>query len=37
MSQDSDYASVVQFLLSPAAQFIQGQVIHANGGAYVAG
>lgn len=37
MSQDSDYASVVAFLLSPAAEFVQGQVIHANGGAYVAG
>ncbi|MEJ0065271.1 MAG: SDR family oxidoreductase [Caulobacteraceae bacterium] len=32
---DSDYASVVEFLLSPAAEFVQGQVIHANGGAYV--
>jgi len=37
MSKDSDYASVVAFLLSPAAEFVQGQVIHANGGAYVAG
>ena len=37
MSQDSDYASVVAFLLSPAAAFVQGQVIHANGGAYVSG
>jgi NAD(P)-dependent dehydrogenase (short-subunit alcohol dehydrogenase family) len=35
LSQDSDYASVVEFLLSPAAEFVQGQVIHANGGAYV--
>ncbi len=32
---DDDYAGVVEFLLSPAAQFVQGQVIHANGGAYV--
>jgi NAD(P)-dependent dehydrogenase (short-subunit alcohol dehydrogenase family) len=35
LSDDSDYASVVEFLLSPAAEFVQGQVIHANGGAYV--
>ena len=35
MTQDSDYAAVVEFLLSPAAQFVQGQVIHVNGGAYV--
>ncbi len=35
LSRDSDYASVVEFLLSPAAEFVQGQVIHANGGAYV--
>jgi NAD(P)-dependent dehydrogenase (short-subunit alcohol dehydrogenase family) len=37
LSRDSDYAAVVEFLLSPAAEFVQGQVIHANGGAYVAG
>jgi len=36
LSRDSDYAAVVEFLLSPAAKFVQGQVIHANGGAYVA-
>ena len=36
LSRDSDYAAVVEFLLSPAAEFVQGQVIHANGGAYVA-
>jgi NAD(P)-dependent dehydrogenase (short-subunit alcohol dehydrogenase family) len=35
MSRDSDYAAVVEFLASPAAEFVQGQVIHANGGAYV--
>ena len=35
MSNDDDYAAVVEFLLSPAAAFIQGQVIHANGGSYV--
>jgi NAD(P)-dependent dehydrogenase (short-subunit alcohol dehydrogenase family) len=34
-SRDSDYASVVEFLLQPDAEFIQGQVIHANGGVYV--
>ena len=32
---DDDYAGVVEFLLSDAAAFVQGQVIHANGGAYV--
>lgn len=36
LSRDSDYAAVVEFLLSPAAEFVQGQVIHANGGAYIA-
>lgn len=34
-SRDSDYASVVEFLLQPDAEFVQGQVIHANGGVYV--
>ena len=35
MSNDSDYAAVVEFLLGPGAEFVQGQVIHANGGAYL--
>jgi NAD(P)-dependent dehydrogenase (short-subunit alcohol dehydrogenase family) len=35
LTRDSDYAAVVEFLLSPAAGFVQGQVIHVNGGAYV--
>lgn len=35
MTQDRDYAAVVEFLLSPAAEFVQGQVVHVNGGAYV--
>ncbi|MFI4936053.1 MAG: SDR family NAD(P)-dependent oxidoreductase [Caulobacterales bacterium] len=35
MSRDSDYAAVVEFLLGPGAEFVQGQVIHANGGSYV--
>ena len=35
MSRDEDYAAVVEFLLGPGAAFVQGQVIHANGGAYV--
>ena len=34
-SRDSDYASVVEFLLQSDAEFVQGQVIHANGGVYV--
>lgn len=34
-SKDSDYTSLVEYLLSPDAEFIQGQVIHANGGVYV--
>ena len=36
MSEDADYAAVVEFLLSPGAAFVQGQVIHANGCAYLA-
>jgi NAD(P)-dependent dehydrogenase (short-subunit alcohol dehydrogenase family) len=35
LTQDKDYAAVVEFLLSPEAEFVQGQVIHVNGGAYV--
>jgi len=35
LSRDSDYAALVELLFSPDAEFIQGQVIHANGGAYV--
>jgi NAD(P)-dependent dehydrogenase (short-subunit alcohol dehydrogenase family) len=35
LARDSDYAAVVEFLLSPEAEFVQGQVIHVNGGAYV--
>ena len=34
-SRDSDYASLVEYLLQPEAEFVQGQVIHANGGVYV--
>ncbi len=37
LTEGADYAAVVEFLLSPAAAFVQGQVIHANGGAYVPG
>lgn len=32
-TRDSDYASLVKYLLSPAAEFVQGQVIAATGGA----
>lgn len=31
-SEDADYASLVEYLLSPDAEFIQGQVIGATGG-----
>lgn len=32
-SRDSDYTALVEFLLGPEAEFIQGQVIGATGGA----
>ncbi|MGA9794401.1 MAG: SDR family oxidoreductase [Rhizomicrobium sp.] len=32
LCRDSDYASVVEFLISPNAEFVQGQMIDANGG-----
>ena len=35
LTEGADYAAVVEFLLSDAARFVQGQVIHANGGAWV--
>jgi len=37
ISRDSDYASLVEYLLSPDAEFIQGQVIAATGGVGVIG
>jgi NAD(P)-dependent dehydrogenase (short-subunit alcohol dehydrogenase family) len=37
LSRDSDYASLVEYLLSPDAEFIQGQVIAATGGVGVIG
>lgn len=36
ITEDDDYTGVVQFLLSADAAFVQGQVIHANGGSYIA-
>ena len=37
LTSGEDCAALVRFLLDPVAEFIQGQVIHANGGAYVGG
>lgn len=37
MSKDSDYASLVEYLMSPEAEFIQGQIIAATGGVGVVG
>jgi len=34
--EHDDYCSLIEFLASPAAQMIQGQVIFVNGGAYLA-
>jgi NAD(P)-dependent dehydrogenase (short-subunit alcohol dehydrogenase family) len=33
--QPDDVAAMVRFLCSPAARYITGQAIHANGGAYL--
>jgi NAD(P)-dependent dehydrogenase (short-subunit alcohol dehydrogenase family) len=35
LTADDDYAAMVEYLVSPAAEFVQGQVIHVNGGAWV--
>jgi 3-oxoacyl-[acyl-carrier protein] reductase len=32
-----DVAAIVRFLCTPAARYITGQAIHANGGAYLGG
>ena len=37
LTEGADYAAVVDFLLGDGARFVQGQVIHANGGAWVPG
>jgi len=36
LAEGADYAAVVEFLLGDGGRFVQGQVVHANGGAYVA-
>ena len=35
--QPQDVATAVRFLCSPAARYINGQTVHANGGAYLGG
>lgn len=37
LSKESDYASLIEYLLSPEAEFIQGQTIAATGGVGVIG
>ena len=35
LAEGADYAAVVEFLLGDGGRFVQGQVVHANGGAWV--
>lgn len=35
LSRDEDYTELVAFLAGPGSSFIQGQVIHANGGSFI--
>lgn len=35
LTEGPDYAAVVDFLLGDGGRFVRGQVIHANGGAWV--
>ncbi len=35
LTEGADYAAMVDFLLGDGGRFVQGQVIHANGGAWV--
>jgi NAD(P)-dependent dehydrogenase (short-subunit alcohol dehydrogenase family) len=35
LTEASDYGAMVEFLLGDGAQFVQGQVIHVNGGSWV--
>jgi len=37
LGQPEEVASVIDFLCGPAASFITGEVIHVNGGLYIAG
>jgi 3-oxoacyl-[acyl-carrier protein] reductase len=36
MAQPSDIADIIVFLASDRARFITGEVVHANGGLYMA-
>jgi NAD(P)-dependent dehydrogenase (short-subunit alcohol dehydrogenase family) len=36
MAQPSDIADIIVFLVSDRARFITGEVVHANGGLYMA-